>query len=227
MVDLRGMPPAYMGNMTFHRAPDPSANKTPAIEESKAASSLSGGSLSGQSRNFFDRTGSANDNSAPDTAKADRPMEKRDENTNAGPPPSFQISILELERDLSQQLARVNAEQSLARDILAVAPSPANGATRADPRATREPSVPNPMAEPSYANPMAEPSYANPMAEPSYRNPMADRASDTDRTETAQDPARQNPAAQNQLAQNQSAQNPATQNPATQGPEQPQLAEGV
>ena len=38
MVDLRGMSPAYMGNMTFHSVTDPSAKKTPEIDYSKAAS---------------------------------------------------------------------------------------------------------------------------------------------------------------------------------------------
>ena len=236
MVDLRGMPPAYMGNMTFHGVTDPSAKKSIAIEESKAGSSLSGGSLSGQlsgqpsgqSRNYYDRTGSdqngidrndsANANSAPEVSKADKQSDKRDENTNAGPPPSFQISILELERDLSSQLARMNAEQSMSRDVQAVSPnssgSASDGLGRADPRPTREASVPNPMAEPSYANPMAE------------------RPDSVERAEKAQDPATQNPATENRAAENPAAQNTATQNtaaqnPATQGPAQPELVEGV
>lgn len=247
MVDLRGIPPAYMGNMTFHGVTDPSATKSIAIEDSKAGSSLSGGSLSGQSRGYYDRTGndrtgndrtgSANEAATPGGGRADKLSEKTDEKTNAGPPPSFQISILELERDLSSQLARMNAEQSLSRDVQAVSPSSsgssANTVERADPRPTREASVANPMAEPAYSNPMAEPSYANPMAErpdsveraETAQNPATQNPATENRA--AENPAAQNPAAQNPAAQNDAAQNTAAQNPAIQGPAQPALAEGV
>jgi hypothetical protein len=45
-------------------------------------------------------------------------MEKR--NLPAGPPPTFELSLLEVERDLKQVLARIEAERATARDTEAV-----------------------------------------------------------------------------------------------------------
>lgn len=55
---------------------------------------------------------------ARDIAEIRLEMERRD--LPAGPPPTFELSLLEVERDLKQVLARIEAQRATARDSEAV-----------------------------------------------------------------------------------------------------------
>lgn len=52
---------------------------------------------------------------APSALTTALPGPKLDENTLAGPPPAFQVSLMELDAALLKSLARINAEQSFAK----------------------------------------------------------------------------------------------------------------
>ncbi|MEC7762794.1 MAG: hypothetical protein VX874_12890 [Pseudomonadota bacterium] len=59
----------------------------------------------------------------------------------AGPPPSFEVSLLEVESDLKQKLARMEVERTQARDLSAVQGQP-------EPRPAPEP-APEPASDPA------------------------------------------------------------------------------
>ena len=63
-----------------------------------------------------------------------------DPNATPGPPPTFQISLLEMDRDLAETLARINASYAMERDAAAIAsPSAETGQGAPDARNAPEP----------------------------------------------------------------------------------------
>lgn len=102
MTDLAGS--AALGGITFAAKPV----HPPMHEDANALPALPGAPGSA------DPTGRGETTGAPtETAEAvteTLPAPKIDEKTLAGPPPTFKISLLELDRALQENLARVNAE---------------------------------------------------------------------------------------------------------------------
>ena len=104
MVELAGIPPFGGGGVNIRQTNTPPAPAVPAVEAAATGQGLSGRMSSNQSQS---ESGSDRHN-APSLALPgpDRP----DPHALPGPPPAFQISLLELDRDLAQTLARLNAE---------------------------------------------------------------------------------------------------------------------
>lgn len=67
--------------------------------------------------------GGREDSRADVNAAQMRATLRDDENRPAGPPPSFDVSLLEMERDLRKMIARIGIERSMAQDREAVRPT--------------------------------------------------------------------------------------------------------
>lgn len=80
----------------------------------------------------------------------------RDENRPAGPPPSFDITLLEMERDLQRVLARLDSAHARERDGVAVRPG---GEAGGEERAVQPPPGP-PAASPADAGADPDPQAA-------------------------------------------------------------------
>ena len=116
MVDFAGMPPIGSGGINIRHTADPATQPLPAVESGSAGQGLSGRMTSGQSHT---NTGSG-DQGAAQTASAE-PLAKPDPDAPTGPPPSFQITVLEADRDLDRVLARLNTEHALQEDASLIA----------------------------------------------------------------------------------------------------------
>ncbi|MCP3968864.1 MAG: hypothetical protein GY717_00805 [Rhodobacteraceae bacterium] len=123
MVDLAGIPPFGGGGVNVRPVNDAPASAVPAVEAAGAGQGLAGRMDSERSQ-----TGSGQG-----WQQAPQPgiVQETDPHALPGPPPTFQISLLEMDRDLSQMLARINATHAIASDAAAIA-GPAEGPDRAD-----------------------------------------------------------------------------------------------
>lgn len=115
MVDLAGIPPFGGGGFSIRQPVEPPAPMVPPVEPSANSAGLSGNISSGQPQ-----TESGRQASVPAPLQRD-PKEPVDRHAVPGPPPTFQISLLEMDRDLSATLARMNAAYAIERDAEAIA----------------------------------------------------------------------------------------------------------
>ena len=116
MVDLAGIPPFGGGGVNIRQTPDSPAPQVPVVEATLKGQSLSSRGSSNASQHESGHQGGHNPK--PDSPQIHEPI---DPNVLPGPPPAFQISLLELDRDLAQTLARLNATQAIQSDANAIA----------------------------------------------------------------------------------------------------------
>lgn len=116
MVELAGIPPFGGGGVNIRQTSTAPAPAVPAVEASSAGQGLSGRMSSSQSHNNGFTLGYRASDTRSDRAR----REIVDPNALPGPPPTFQISLLELDRDLAQTLARLNAKRAIAGNVQAI-----------------------------------------------------------------------------------------------------------
>ncbi len=118
MGDFAGLPPLIGNGIPQRPFSDTPAPSVPPVEAPLAGQALGGRSAAqnsgGQSRDKQDRD-------AQRLHSADF-----DDTTLPGPPPAFQVSLLELDQDLMLTLARINANHAMINAADAVAPVGAN-----------------------------------------------------------------------------------------------------
>jgi len=149
MVGLAGIPPFGGGGVNIRPNIEPAAAAAvPLVEASVAGQALSGRMSSGQSQTD---SGAGHPSGQPVEQK------RVDLNEVPGPPPTFQISLLELDHNLAETLARINAAHAIARDAGAIASrSPKTDSVQiAQPDAREAKGQPD-AAEPAQATPPGE-----------------------------------------------------------------------
>lgn len=111
--------------------------------------------------------------SSPQVAEPPKPEPTIDEHTLAGPPPAFEISLLQLDQKLQAIQARFNAAQAFGDTIEARAPEAQDAAANREQEASRgtEAEADRQADAPSF--PKAEPTAASP-AEPGAAEPEPD-----------------------------------------------------
>lgn len=123
MVELAGIPPFGGGGVNTRPVSDTAAAAVPAVEASVKGQGLSGHSSSNQSHS--DQHGKNLDGQAASQPAPRVGAGAPDPDALTGPPPSFQVSVLEMDRNLAQTLARINAAHAIESDAKAIAgPSP-------------------------------------------------------------------------------------------------------
>lgn len=138
MSDLFGVP-AFGGGGISHRPPPdhlgPKVPEVAAIASDASATFNKGSNLPGQNGDSFDTSKSKRDDagayapSDPRSAATDKP--RFDADTLTGPTPSFQASLLEVESDLRNVIAQVEAKRAQDSDASAIAPAPRSTADSA------------------------------------------------------------------------------------------------
>lgn len=139
MSDMFGVPAFGGGGVSLRSPPQNLGQTVPevaAIADDTSATFNKGSNLPGQNGDSFD-TSELN----RDTAGAYAPSDPRDTYTQkprfdvdtlTGPTPAFQASLLEVESDLRNVIARVEAERAQASDAAAIAPAPQMNTTNSD-----------------------------------------------------------------------------------------------
>ncbi|MFT6526662.1 MAG: hypothetical protein ACJAYH_000345 [Celeribacter sp.] len=143
MSDILGVP-AFGGGGISHRPPPdhlgPKVPEVTAIANDASATFNKGTDLPSQNGDSFDTSKSKRDDAGA-YAPSD-PHEKLfekphfDADTLTGPTPSFQASLLEVESDLRNVIAQVEAKRAQKSDAAAIAPAPSLDATRTNNDAT-------------------------------------------------------------------------------------------
>lgn len=143
MTDILGVPAFGGGGFSQRVPPDQPRPSIPHIAQPAndgTSTSQKGRDLPGQNGDTHSKTRSTSD-AAQDAPKArgdgkttpdawDEPK-RLDPYTLTGPTPAFQASVLEMESDLRNVIAQVEAKRALKTDESAIAPSPASALDRA------------------------------------------------------------------------------------------------
>ncbi len=111
MSEIAGFPPVG-GDALFHAAIESRKSLVAPAEKGSAGTGANAQFGSGGG-------GSQMPQKTPDALFA--PMPKADANAHPGPPPAFQVSLLDLDAQLQDTLARLNADRARERDADAVA----------------------------------------------------------------------------------------------------------
>jgi hypothetical protein len=131
MSDLFGVPAFGGGGISHRPPPDHLGPKVPAVAalaNDSSATSKKGTDLPGQNGDSFDTSKSKRDDvgayapSDPREKSSEKP--RFDADTLTGPTPSFQASLLEVESDLRNVIAQVEAKRAQKTDQAAIAPAP-------------------------------------------------------------------------------------------------------
>ena len=137
MGDLAGILPIGGGGSTVRPHVETTTQAVPAVQSSVAGQSLAGQNGSGGSQ------GKGQKSNGADTAPAFLRKSPVDPNAHAGPTPAFQVSVLEMDKDLQQALARLEAKHAKPENDAAIAPAPKAEAVAA----TRKEDVSEPAPE--------------------------------------------------------------------------------
>ena len=116
MGDLAGILPIGSGGSTVRPHVETTTQAVPAVQSTVAGQSLASQNGSGGSQ------GKGQKGTESDTAPAFKRKSPVDPNAHAGPTPAFQVSVLEMDKDLQQALARLEAERSKPENDAAIAP---------------------------------------------------------------------------------------------------------
>lgn len=178
MSDILGVPVFGGGGISHRPPPDhlgPQVPEVTAIADDASATFNKGSNLPGQNGDTFDTSKSKRDDAgayAP-TASRETPTEKPrfDADTLTGPTPSFQASLLEVESDLRNVIAQVEAKRAQQSDAAAIAPAPATNATPSD--TERDPQDLSPTARRDMRNDTAKPKEPTP-PEPPVQAPQVE-----------------------------------------------------
>ena len=114
MGEIAGIPPFGGGGANL-RPP----TETAPVALAPVAQGDSSANLSGRMDSDASGHGSAR-YQTPNALTDSLPRQPLDGTELAGPPPSFQVSILELDRDLQAALAKITASHSLKQDVAAI-----------------------------------------------------------------------------------------------------------
>ena len=117
MGDLAGILPIGGGGSTVRPHVESTTQAVPAVQSSVAGQSLAGQNGSGGSQ------GKGQKSYGADSAPAFKRKSPVDPNAHAGPTPAFQVSVLEMDKDLQQALARLEAEHAKPENDAAIAPA--------------------------------------------------------------------------------------------------------
>lgn len=130
MTDITGVPAFGGGGFAARQIPD---QPVPAVPE-VAKSATDGSATSTRDETSRGQNGSNTnaDREKPQNDAAYAPSARHDENIIAGPTPAFQASVLEVESDLKNVIAKVEAKRTQLADEAAIAPSPAPSGKSAD-----------------------------------------------------------------------------------------------
>ena len=131
MVDLAGLPSFGGGGVNIRQNVEPPVPVVPVVEPGASSQASSGRMSSGHPQTDSGQR----DGSEFAYANAKKRI---DPNATPGPPPTFQISLLEMDRDLAETLARINATYAMERDAAAIA-SPSAEAGKVAPAAPDAP----------------------------------------------------------------------------------------
>lgn len=130
MAEFSGIPPVGI-NSIVRPAPEAPPPAVPVVE-----ASLKGGGLSGRMSSDSRNAASSGEHRRAEPGRADQDQ-------LAGPSPAFQASILELELDLQNTIARVEAARGKRESDLAGVTTGTKGEKAASTRETAEPAVPD------------------------------------------------------------------------------------
>ena len=117
MGDLAGILPIGGGGTSVRPNVENSTQAVPAVQSSVAGQSLAGQNGAGTSQD------KGQQRSGAETAPAFQRKSPVDPNAHAGPTPAFQVSVLEMDKDLQQALARLEAERAKPVNDAAIAPA--------------------------------------------------------------------------------------------------------
>ncbi|MBU2867206.1 hypothetical protein [Pacificibacter marinus] len=131
MSDILGVSAFGGGGVSLRSPPQNLGQTVPkvaAIADDISATFNKGRNLPGQNGDSFETTQSAREDAgayAPsDPRDALAPKQPLDVDTLTGPTPAFQASLLEVESDLRNVIARVEAKRAQISDAAAIAPAP-------------------------------------------------------------------------------------------------------